>query len=299
MRDVRSADASEKPTIELLVTDLDNTLYDWVSFFAVAFYRMVEVAAGQLDVGREVLLDDLRAIHRAHHNSEQPFALLDTKTVSDRLPGLSRRERKEYLDDAFHAFNSARKALLTPYPNVLDTLERIDGSGCTIVGHTEATAVNAQFRLAMLGLAKYLKRLYAAENRGKGHPAPELASRVVGVPSVTYLARGELKPAPGVLLNICADNGVDPSRTLYVGDSVSRDVGMAKEAGVWVAHAQYGTRYPPEYWPMLVRISHWHEDDVRRAELAESMFGQVEPDARLDEGFAQILGHFRFSRTPS
>ena len=49
-----------KPVIKLLVTDLDNTLYDWVGFFAKAFRAMVEVAVPILGVDREALLDHRR-----------------------------------------------------------------------------------------------------------------------------------------------------------------------------------------------------------------------------------------------
>lgn len=77
------------PRIRLFITDLDNTLYDWVSFFTSSFYEMVGEAAGLLQADRGELLDQLRDVHRRHHNSEHPFALLETPLVqagtSDRV----------------------------------------------------------------------------------------------------------------------------------------------------------------------------------------------------------------------
>ena len=78
-----------KPTIRLVVTDLDNTLYDWVSFFVPSFYAMVDEAVELLQVARERLLDDLQEVHVRYGTSEQPFALLETKVVEDRLSGKS------------------------------------------------------------------------------------------------------------------------------------------------------------------------------------------------------------------
>ena len=79
--------------IKLLVTDLDNTLYDWLSSFVPAFYRMLEVAVEILQVDREQLLDEMKAVHQRYHNSEQPFALLETPTVERKYPTATRLEQ--------------------------------------------------------------------------------------------------------------------------------------------------------------------------------------------------------------
>ena len=34
-----------RPAVRLLITDLDNTIYDWVTYFAQSFYDMVDEAA--------------------------------------------------------------------------------------------------------------------------------------------------------------------------------------------------------------------------------------------------------------
>ncbi len=43
--------------IKLVVCDLDNTLYDWVTFFSKAFYAMVETAVPILEVPKDQILD--------------------------------------------------------------------------------------------------------------------------------------------------------------------------------------------------------------------------------------------------
>src|SRR5438552_2131374 len=96
------------PQISVLLTDLDNTLYDWVTFFSCAFYDMVEVAAPILGISSEDLLDQLRNVHQRFHSSEHPYALLETEIAQQRLGSLSRDARKAALDNAFHAFNRTR-----------------------------------------------------------------------------------------------------------------------------------------------------------------------------------------------
>ena len=46
--------------IRALITDLDNTLYDWVTFFALSFDAMVTELTRVLDVDRQSLLSRLR-----------------------------------------------------------------------------------------------------------------------------------------------------------------------------------------------------------------------------------------------
>lgn len=82
------------------------------------------------------------------------------------------------------------------------------------------------------------------------------------------------KPNPEVLLDICKDERVSPHRTLYIGDSIPRDIG-AKSAGVWSAWAEYGTKYDRKLWDQLVRITHWTTEDVKRAEEAQRKYGNV------------------------
>jgi FMN phosphatase YigB (HAD superfamily) len=278
--------------IRLLVTDLDNTLYDWVTFFAESFTAMIDSALPIIGTDRERLLDDLKKVHQRYHNSEQPFALLEAECVQKQFPGLSRQELALKFDPAFHSFNVARNEHLKLYPGVLATLEAIQRSGCRIVAHTEATIVNAQFRLVKLGLTPFIHKLYAAEHLGESHPHRNVP-QTPGVEQVRVLRIHERKPDPSVLLEICGDADAKPSETLYVGDSIARDIGMANAAGVHSAWARYGTLYNKDYWGKLVRITHWTEEDVRRAESAQLRYGQSQPEQTLDR-FDQLLDQYTF-----
>lgn len=275
--------------IRLFVTDLDNTLYDWVSFFAVSFYEMVSVAAGLLGVPEEILLDELRDVHRRHHNSEHPFALLETPSVRNRFGALSRAEQKRALDEAFHAFNRKRAETLVLYPTVKETLEGIASLGIPIVGHTEATVPNALFRLRKLGVVQYFSGLYAATPAEAPHPDADFETYVPAFP-VRLLALDERKPDPRILRDICHDFRVPAAQGVYVGDSIARDIGMAKQAGFWAAWAQYGTRYEPSMWQKLVRITHWSAEDVARAEAARVRYGSTRPDQTLAQ-FSDIMAY--------
>jgi FMN phosphatase YigB (HAD superfamily) len=287
-----------KPTIKLLICDLDNTLYDWVTFFSRSVYAMVDEACRILGTQKEQLLDELQEVHRRYHNTEQPFGLLETKSVLAKYSTLERRDKYRVLNDAFHAFNSSRKRYLSLYPGVAEGLSRIKSNGTTIVAHTEATLVNAEYRLSKLGLTQFFDRLYALEHAGEPHPELEPMEPPVRVSHATVLFLHERKPDTRVLRRICGDVGVTNSESLYVGDSISRDIGMANEVGLHSAWAMYGTRYEKSDWERLVRITHWTAEDVHRAEAANKAYGASVPDVILKSRFDELLEHFAFAAHP-
>ena len=288
-----------KPTVSLLITDLDNTLYDWVTYFASAFSAMVSKAVEILHIPYAQLLDELQTIHKLHHNSEHPFALLEIASVKVQFGHLTRRERQVLLDDAFHAFNKTRKATLKLYEGVQETLGLVCMNGCPIVAHTEATVPNAMFRIKSLGLYQYLNRLYALEPTGQGHPDPEREEFLMPDPNfVSLVPRSQRKPSPELILNICSYYGVPPSQAVYVGDSLTRDISMAKQAGVWSVWARYGTEYSREDWAKLVRVTHWSGEDVNRETELSSRYSSIRPDVELSR-FEQLVGNFSFTKPSS
>jgi phosphoglycolate phosphatase len=244
----------------LLVCDLDNTLYDWVSYFVASFNAMVDAAVEVMGCDREQLLDDLRDVHQRHHDSEHPFALLETETVRMRYEGLTVREMAEELNPAFHAFNSMRIKTLELNPGVREGLDTLKRSGVRLVAHTESKLYGAYDRLHRLDILRYFQKIYCRERPRSVHPdhAKSVAwiSRIP-MDKVKELAHHQRKPDPDVLREICSAEGVLPASAAYVGDSIARDVLMAKRARVFAIWAAYGARHDRRVYADLVRVTHW------------------------------------------
>jgi FMN phosphatase YigB (HAD superfamily) len=272
---------------KLLITDLDNTLYDWVTFFTASFRSMVDELAVLLDLPKEILLSDFKAVHQRYGNSEQPFAVLELPSLQQKFPSLSRNQILEKIDPALHRFNSTRKRTLQLYQGVAETLSDIHGAGVKIVGHTEAILANSYWRLKTLGIDRYFSRLYTLEGRDAIHIPPE--NRFVDPPVgfVTVVPRAERKPNPRLLSDILQREGAALTSTYYVGDSLVRDVAMAKQAGVNSIWARYGTKYDHDNWAYLVKVTHWTDDDVKREKSLKIKFGEVAPDYTIDN-FAEL-----------
>jgi phosphoglycolate phosphatase-like HAD superfamily hydrolase len=237
-----------KTKISLVVTDLDNTVYDWVSAFVPAFYEMVGEASKILGVSEDVLLDNLRAVHQKHGNSEHPFALLETKSVGAFRQTHPESDPRILLDPAFHAFSRVHKYTLKLYEGVLSALQRLRQHQIPIVAYTDAMVGNCLFRLDLLKLTEYFSALYAPN-----HFEPSINSSFEAG-FVHLLDPKDKKPNPKTLLDICSEFSVAPDETLYIGDSVARDIYMASNAQVNAAWAEYGTIYDDNLWPRLVGL---------------------------------------------
>lgn len=277
---------------KLLVCDLDNTLYDWVAYFVTAFYAMVDEAVRITGCDRERLLDDLREVHRKHHDSEHPFSLLETKTMRDLFPDQSVKEIAQHLDPAFHAFNVNRKEHLRLYPGVREALDALSQAGFVLVAHTESKLYAAVDRLTRLDLSDYFQRIYCRERANSQHPDPEAGVRWLDrfpMSKVLELSRHQQKPDPDVLLEICRDRGFLRTEAAYVGDSVARDILMARAAGVYAIWAKYGASDRKAQYDALVRVTHWTGEDVRRERSLSKKAKTISADCVLENSFGEIL----------
>lgn len=287
----------ERPEIRLLITDLDNTLYDWIGYFVPSFYAMVEKASSITDIPLETLLNDLQTIHQRYRNTEHPFSLLEAQSVIDRYPGRNPEQIGDELSEAFRAFYKARKQSLALYPGVSSTLEAIRNRRTTIVAYTEARSINALVRIRNLELTKLLDWVYAPASSGDPSPLAKGAYPLDDEREILRLLKpGHMKPNAEVLLGICETFDVEVDKVLYVGDSQNRDISMARAAGTWSAWAKYGSARPKELWDKLVRITHWTREDVKKAEEALAGLTVREPHVILTE-FADVLDHFAFRAT--
>lgn len=279
------------PNKRLLVCDLDNTLYDWVSYFVPSFYAMVDAVVEITHCDREKLLDDFRAVHQRYGDSEQPFALLETDTVRAAYHGAPPSMIAHALDPAFHAFNSERKKNLKLHPHVRETLDLLKRSGIELVAHTESKLYGVVDRLSRLGLTNYFSRVYCRERSMSSHPDGDVGNRWLEsfpMSKVVELSHHQSKPNPDVVLEICDDEGFAPDVVAYVGDSIARDMLMAKRAGVYAIWAAYGAEHPPAMYSALVRVSHWTAEEVAREQRLKDEARTIKPDYVAHSSFAEV-----------
>ncbi|MCJ9430763.1 HAD family hydrolase [Kordiimonas marina] len=283
------------PQKSLLITDLDNTLYDWVSYFVPSIYRLIDTAKDILGCDQERLINDLQKVHKIHHDSEHPFALLEADVVKHTYAGLPRTEIKRRLDSAFHAFNSERRSRLRLYEGVEPTLDQLKSRGIKVVAYTESKFFGVVDRIRRLGLEAHIDKVYCRERSETVHPDEKPVSEwLADFPAhkVVEQCVHSLKPNPEVLLEICASEGVAPEHAVYVGDSLPKDIYMAKQAGITSVWAKYGSMVDLDLYDKLIRISHWTTADIEREKKFKLLAQGMQVDLIAEEKFSEVLKAF-------
>lgn len=274
--------------VDLIVFDLDNTLYDWYSTFIPAFYEMVDVAYRLLGANRDALLDELQEVHKAHHDVEHPFSLLETKIARRLIAKEGYTHVKTLLDPAFHAFNKVRKRNLSLFPHTMETLEELRVQGAKLIAFTDSKYYSTLGRIKRMSLTDSFVRIYCRErSRTSTQRSDNLDVQLVA--KVRELPAHEAKPDPQVILDIAEQERVPLSRIAYVGDSLAKDVLMAKRAGCLAIWAKYGAKVDPESYSKLVRISHWTSGDIAREKSYSNAAKDVAPDYVCEHSIAEIL----------
>lgn len=284
--------------VRVLVTDLDNTLFDWVEIWYRSFTALLDGLAWESGVPRDTLVDEARVVHQRHGTSEYAFLIQELPSLVRLHPGedLARRYA-----GAITAFKEARAATLRLYPGVRETLCTLRARGCMLVGYTESLAYYTGYRVRKLALDGLLDHLYSPADHAlpRGLTPDQLRRHPPEYYRFSHTRHHELpagthKPDARVLLRILADVGAELGDALYVGDSLMKDVAMAQDAGVTDVHAAYGAAHHSEAYALLRRVTHWTDEDVAR-ERALLERGEIVPSHVLRAGFHELLEQFEFA----
>src|SRR5262249_48423833 len=100
------------------------------------------------------------------------------------------------------------------------------------------------------------------------------------------LGPGLVKPNPQCLRDIMNTFGVAPEETVYVGDSLHKDVWMAQMCGVHDVYAAYGRQVDKEHYRQLVEISHRTAEEVSLERQPAGL--TVKPSVAITS-FAELL----------
>jgi phosphoglycolate phosphatase-like HAD superfamily hydrolase len=286
-----------KQIVRCLVVDLDNTLFDWVDIWYKSFSAMLKALVEDTGIPQETLELEFKGVHQRHGTSEYAFSLEELLSlepfVADGTPITTRFE------GAIKQYRIARAEALKLYPGVREALQAVKAKGCLLVGYTESMQFYTSHRVRRLDLDVLLDYIYSPHDHAL--PFGMTREQVRRYPSESYRYRhtlqrytppGELKPNPEVLKDILRDVGADPETTIYVGDSLLKDVSMALGAGVTGVWAKYGVAQARDEYELLRRVTHWTDKMVELEKTLKSE--DVEPSNVLQENLLELLDVFDF-----
>lgn len=247
---------------DLIVTDIDNTVFDWVRYYVTSFNALLDTVAGIIGSSREVLAAEAKDVFSRHGSIEYPFLAQELDSVNRYYGSDIDRMLTEAVSPAREAFMAAAQKVLTPYADVAKTLAKLkeNAPDLPIVALTDAPRYVAMWKLNKLGLLEYFDAVYGLADPRV--PTCELTRRVKVDPEIllkhlqqsNFGFRGRIRilpddyEKPGVrgLKTVLMDYELDEplerrARVLWVGDNLRKDIGLGNRLGVRSAWAKYGT----------------------------------------------------------
>lgn len=287
-----------RKTIDTVILDLDNTIFDWFAVWYASFRPIYDDIIKISGKPASEVEASIRKVHQQHRTSEYTFLLEELDLLETQRSNSSIRD---VFREAIEKSRAGRDQTLKLYPSVFPSLWDLKQKGTKIVAYTESMGFYSAYRLKRFGLDGVIDILFSPQDHEvpagvsveklRRHPDEFYQLQVT---QVRHTPPGELKPNPKVLLDILKTIGATPDRCAYIGDSLFKDVAMARDVGVLDVHAQYGeSQRKPEY-KLLQNVSHWTQEDVEREAAITSKGLNFTPSVVLKDSFAEIFMHCDF-----
>lgn len=248
--------------MKVLICDIDNTLYDFVGFFAPSFRAMIHALSRELMVDEEVLIEEYRKIYQDAGSLEYRFSTQKIPFLSS-MNDADERQRLEKL--AAIVFGRVRRKYFKPYSSVEHALESMKQAGIHLVVCTNAPGYLGLRRLYQLGLLKHFEHVFtwtgfSQEGEVEVQKEKSLNNWFSAHGGTVHTFNDDnVKPSPAMFAAVKAIYG--PSAEYYaVGDSIKKDLTPAAlEIGATTVWAKYGTLVDAADVATLDKIVPWSD----------------------------------------
>ncbi|MDE2102168.1 MAG: hypothetical protein KGL39_33285 [Patescibacteria group bacterium] len=266
-----------------IITDLDNTIYNWVDSFAPCFRGMIHALAHyNKTVTENELLNTFRELFRIHGSLEYPVQASELPFYKNASPD----EEKRINSIIFGAFKNVAKGNgpggLRLYDGGMNFFTWAYSHGITIIAVTNAPLRVVKQRLVSLGISRFYTALAAPEESnfeqirqpndflGKQEQLleidlPNYITRDKHFDRIYKLRPDELKPSINGYKKIFLDLQKKWDVVYVIGDSLQKDLAPAKMLGAKTIWARYGTKIEKHNLETLLKITPWDSAQVANA----------------------------------
>lgn len=260
----------------LLVCDIDNTVFDWVTYYVHALEALFKKLTEVIPVTQEQLLQEAKKVFEHHSSIEYPFLAQELPSVRKHYGEDVDRMLAEAVQPARDAFMQQAALYLKSYDDVIATFDEIRRQfpKLPIIALTDAPRYVAMWKLNKLGILHEFSAVYGlsdpilptAPDLGRVLVEQEILLKHVSKSNFGFKGKIRILPEdyekPGTkgLKTVLMDYGLDEDKTtrhqvLWIGDNLKKDVGLGRELGVCTIWARYGTQIQPALKQRLVAFS--------------------------------------------
>lgn len=261
--------------IKLFVTDIDNTVFDWVSYYVPSMQSLFEELSRIINVSVDQLAEEAKQVFSKHGSIEYPFLVQELESVI-KYYGADIDGMLATVDRCRSKFMDVGKSVLKPYSGVIDTFVALKQKfpDMPIVALTDAPRYVAMWKLNKLGLLQYFDAVYGladptiptSNEHGRIKVDPEILYKHLGKNNFGFQGKVRILPdeyeKPGtkglkmVLIDYEMDERhINRENILWCGDNVKKDIKLGKSLGVKTVWARYGVNINQSYLPQLSKFS--------------------------------------------
>ena len=302
--------ASDKTA--LLVSDVDNTVFDWVGYYTRSITALFETVARITKLPVPQLASEAREVFSRHGSIEYPFLIQELPSVEAWARQDIDRLLRDVVEPGRKAFLAEAERCLVPYADVPATLEtlRRNFPKTPLVALTDAPRYVAMWKLNKLGLLDKFDAVYGLPDpriptsaaHGRVKVDPEILLKHLQQSNFGFEGKIRILPEeyekPGtrglktVLMDYDLDeNPEDRRRVVWIGDNLRKDVALGQKLGVQTVWARYGVVKDENLFKTLHTFSPV-ENIHKNASIDQSIKDAPKPDVTLDR-FADILSVLR------
>jgi phosphoglycolate phosphatase len=246
---------------KLIVTDIDNTLFDWVNYYVTSFNALLMEMNRITGTDIPSLAAEAREVFERHGSIEYPFLIQELKSVVRHYGSNIDQMLAEAVIQGRDSFLKASKNVLRPYPDVVSTLEKIKSKypELPVVALSDAPRYVAMWKLNKLGILDFFDAVYGLADPRV--PTCETTRRVKVDPEIllkhlqqlNFGFKGKIRilpddyEKPGIrgLKTVLMDFDLDEPaserhRIIWIGDNLRKDIGLGNRLGVVSVWAKYG-----------------------------------------------------------
>ena len=295
-------------SIDILVLDIDNTVFDWVTYYVHGMEGLIDKVAEITDEAPTAIAHQCRDVFERHNSIEYPFLIQELAAVNRIFGQDFEKMLADVVEPGRDAFLQAAAPFLTPYRDVREALSTFnaDNPGTEIIALTDAPQYVAMWKLNKLGLLEFFDAIYGlpdptipvCNTTGEIKVSKEILIKHLNQTKFDFpgkvreLPEDYEKPATKGLKTVLMDCGMEssPEKVVWVGDNLRKDVTLGQSLGVKTVWAEYGTVIDPQIKSRLLGFS--PEKNIRKnVAIDPADDSSPRPDYTIQK-FSEILKIF-------
>lgn len=277
---------------QLLVLDIDNTLFDWLPYYAESNTAVLKTLAELITVPFPQLVEEFKQLME-HFDRNNSFVLPQLPSLAQ-MP--TRPDSAMICQQCTAVFLQKANAALTPYPGVKTTLATIkcNHPHIKIVALTDSPALEAVWKITRLGLDPYFDGVYGLSSPPIV-PAATVLAEILAACQIYHGAVKRMppefeKPSTQGLAMVMNDFGLDSIATdsvIYAGDNLKKDIALGKKVGAFTCWSEFSMS---TYSPSLQQTLNLSPASKIKQNLPNREDMRLYPDVTLHK-FSDILNH--------